>query len=213
MKLAEQWRRIEADLPADWADARLELAVGDDAQRVRAAALLGPASPGRTGSTLCFQVSRRGAGTGPDAVERLLARLDRERIRGTLTTLDSAAAEPAAPAERSSLAEAFDAELAALPPDWSDLYAEVELTSSDLLDRGALLLAPLNPARHLDRLAFRFRVARVFGYGASGPMTRRCLERLDEDGIPGTVTVLRALSDTHNVATQGPVWYVEGKAV
>jgi len=25
--------------------------------------------------------------------------------------------------------------------------------------------------------------------------------------------VLRALSDTHPVGTQGPVWYVEGKAV
>ena len=213
MTLAAQWHRIEAELPADWADARLELSVGNDAQRARAAALLGPANPGRAGFTLLFQASRRGAGTGPDAVGRLLARLDGERIRGTLTTLGSTAAEPAAPVERRSLADAWDAVLAALPPDWSDLYAEVELTSSDLLDRGALLLAPLNPARHLDRLAFRFRVARVFGYGASGPMARRCLERLDEDGIPGTVTVLRALSDTHNVATQGPVWYVEGKAV
>lgn len=213
MKLAAQWHRIEADLPADWADAPLELAVGNDAQRARAAALLAPASPGRAGSTLRFQASRRGAGTGPDAVGRLLIRLDRERIRGTLTTLGSAAAEPVARVERRSLAEAWDVELAALPPDWSDLYVEIELTSSDLLDRAALLLAPLNPARHLDRLAFRFRAARVFGYGTSGPMTRRCLERLDEDGIPGTVTVLRALSDTHNVATQGPVWYVEGKAV
>ncbi len=214
MKLAEQWRRIEAGLAADWADARLELAVGNDAHHARAAALLGPANPGLTGSTLRFQASRRGVGVGPDAVERLLARLDEERIRGTLTTVGSTASESAADqVARRSLAEAWDAELASLPPDWSDLYAEVELTSSDLLDRSALLLAPLNPARHLERLAFRFRVARVFGYGASGGMTRRCLERLDEAGIPGTVTVLRALSDTHNVATQGPVWYVEGKAV
>ena len=213
MKLAAQWRHIEAELAADWADARLELAVGNDAHRARAAALLGPANPGLTGSTLRVQASRRGAGVGPDAVDRLLARLDKERIRGTLTTVGSTMAEVATQVERRSLAEAWDAELASLPPDWSDLYAEVELTSSDLLDRGALLLAPLNPARHLERLAFRFRVARVFGYGASGAMTRRCLERLDEAGIPGTVTVLRALSDTHNVATQGPVWYVEGKAV
>ena len=44
-------------------------------------------------------------------------------------------------------------------------------------------------------------------------MVRRCLARLDEDGIPGEVRVLRALSDTHPVGTQGPVWYVEGKAV
>ena len=28
-----------------------------------------------------------------------------------------------------------------------------------------------------------------------------------------STAILRALSDTHNVDTQGPVWYVEGKAV
>jgi hypothetical protein len=44
-------------------------------------------------------------------------------------------------------------------------------------------------------------------------MVRRCLERLDAEGIRGEIRVLRALSDTRPVATQGPVWYVEGKAV
>lgn len=213
MKLADQWRRLEADLPADWADARLELTVESDRERRRAAALLGPANPGRSGSALRFDTSRRGAGVGPDAVGRLLARLDRERVHGTLAALGSVAADPVTERERLLLADAWDEALAGLPADWSDLYVEVELTSSDLLDRGALLLAPVNPARHGQRLAYRFRVARVFGYGASGSMARRCLARLDEAGIPGTLTVLRALSDTHNVATQGPVWYVEGKAV
>jgi hypothetical protein len=42
---------------------------------------------------------------------------------------------------------------------------------------------------------------------------RRCLERADSDRIPGDVRVVRALSDTQPVATQGPVWYIEGKAV
>ena len=63
------------------------------------------------------------------------------------------------------------------------------------------------------RSAFRFRVAQHFGYGASPQMTARCLERVDSEGIRGQLTVLRVLSDTHNVATQGPVWRVEGKAV
>jgi hypothetical protein len=40
---------------------------------------------------------------------------------------------------------------------------------------------------------------------------RRCLERLDAAGIPGRVRIVRALSDTQPVATQGPVWYVGGK--
>ena len=54
MKLVAQWQRIQADLPAEWADARLALSVGNEAQRTRAAALLGPANPGRTGDALRF---------------------------------------------------------------------------------------------------------------------------------------------------------------
>ena len=111
------------------------------------------------------------------------------------------------------LATAWAAAVAALPPDWSDLYCELELDSSDHLDRAALLLAPINPARVPGRSAFRFRVAHSFGYGASPQMTARCFERVDAEGITGRITILHALSDTHNVATQGPVWRVEGKAV
>jgi hypothetical protein len=44
-------------------------------------------------------------------------------------------------------------------------------------------------------------------------MARRCFERLDEEEIPGTVSVLRLVSDVDNVATQGAVWYVGGKAL
>ena len=115
--------------------------------------------------------------------------------------------------ERASVAEAWDVALAALPPDWSDLYAEIELMSTDQLERAALLLAPVNPARYGGKPALRFRVARRYGYGASPEMTRRCLERLDSEGIPGQLRILRVLSETDPVYTQGPVWYVEGKAV
>ena len=44
-------------------------------------------------------------------------------------------------------------------------------------------------------------------------MSRRSFERLDEDGIGGTIRILYALSDTHPVATQGPVFRLEGRAV
>jgi hypothetical protein len=212
MKLADQWRRILADLPEDWGDVQLDVAVPRDEQRGRAAALLGPASPGRIGQSLRFAV-RRGGSVAPDAAGRLFARLDGERIRATLTTV-SVRARAEAPAEvRGSVAAAWDAALAALPPDWSDLHCELELTSTDHVDRAALLLAPVNPVREGRRAALRFRVASSFGYGASPEMTRRCLARLDEDGIPARPTVLRALSDTDNAATQGPVWRVGGKAV
>ena len=100
-----------------------------------------------------------------------------------------------------------------LPPDWSDLYAEVELDSTDFVERAALLLAPVNPARFGGGKTFKFRAASRGGYGVAAGMARRCLERLDEEGITGRVRILRVLSDTHPVSTQGPVWIEGGRAV
>lgn len=212
--LVDQWRAIEQSLPEGWGGARLRLTVRDEAEAARAAGLLGAANPARRGSVIWFYVSRVGGGSVPDLVVRLLGWLDGEGIEGGLELVDATQAPAQAPARRRpTLVEQWDALLAELPADWSDLWAELELTSSDYLEPGALLLAPVNPARAGKRLAFRFRVARRFGYGASAEMTRRCLERLDEEGITGAVRILHALSDTKPVATQGPVWYVGGKAV
>jgi hypothetical protein len=214
MSLVGQWERIQSDLPAGWAEARLALRLSGDADATRAAALLGPLMPGRVGREFRLYVTQHSAGPSARALERTLVRLDDERISGELELL--AAEEAATSAEiprRQSLADAWDALLTMLPPDWSDLYAEVELTSSDHLDPAALALSPLNPSRYGDALGFRFRCAREFGYGASPGMVRRCLERLDEQAIPGEVRILLALSDTKPVGTQGPVWYAEGKVV
>ena len=213
MGLVEQWQRIETGLPEDWADARLDLTIADDARCDRATAMLGPLNPGRFGRRIRFYTARRGAEPAPEAVRRLLARLDEEQIEGTLELLESGrTAEAVGPPPR-MLLEAWGAALAGLPDDWSDLYCELELRSSDHLERAALLIAPLNPARYGGKPGFRFRVARSFGYGAAPEITRRCLARLDENKIPGDVRILRALSDTKPVATQGPVWYVGGKTV
>jgi hypothetical protein len=213
--VALQYEDLESGLPEDWTDARLVLKVDDPAQAARAAALLTPFAPGRVGSEVRFSVPRHGGRR--DQARRLLARIDREGIRGTLE-LVTAASGVAAPAEEPRAAwpppaVAWDAEVARLPEDWTDVYAQVELASSDFLDRGALLMAPLNPARYDDSAGFRFRVARKFGYGASPEMTRRCLERLAEEGIGARVEILHALSETRPVVTQGPVWYVDGRAV
>jgi hypothetical protein len=214
VRLGDRWREIERGLPRDWTDARLLLRVNDPAEAERAAAKLTPLMPGRSGSEIRFYTARRGAGASPDAVRRALRAVDRDGIRGELELVSSAQPETGVLAiERASLAEAWDVAVATLPPDWSDLYAEIELTSTDHLERAALLLAPVNPARYGGKPALRFRVARTFGYGASPEMTRRCFERLDDEGIPGQVRILRVLSDTDPVYTQGPVWYVEGKAV
>ena len=214
MRLVEQWRRIGSELPAGWSDVQFALSLPRSEQRERAASLLSPASPGRVGETLHFSVHRSGGGIGPDQCTKLLRKLDDEGIRGTLTVLETAEREHREEdAPKEELAAAWAAAVAELPPDWSDLYCELELDSSDYLDRAALLLAPINPARVPSRSAFCFRVARIFGYGASPQMTARCLERVDAEGITGRLTILHALSDTHNVATQGPVWRVAGKAV
>jgi hypothetical protein len=213
MRLVEQWRRIGSELPAGWSEARLALTLPRAAQRERAASLLSPASPNHVGETLHFSVRRSGGGIGPDQCTKLLGKLDAERIRGTLALLETVERELHEESPNQELAVAWAQAVAGLPPDWSDLYCELELDSSDYLDRAALLLAPLNPARVPGRSAFRFRVAQSFGYGASPQMMARCLERVDAEGVTGRLTILRALSDTHNVATQGPVWRVEGKAV
>jgi hypothetical protein len=213
MGLVEQWRQIRAELPVDWADARVALTVPNPSQRSRAAALLGPAGPGIAGDALRVTVSRTGGGVGPDQLAKLLRKIDKAWIRGRLRLLETGERALRVDAPRLRLADAWAQAVAALPPDWSDLYCKLELTSSDHLQRAALLLAPVNPARVPGRTAFRFRVAHTFGYGASPQMTARCFERLDQEGIPGQLTILHILSDTHNVDTQGPVWRVGGKAV
>ena len=213
MALVEQWKVIQSNLPEGWTGVQLRLTVEDEPERV--AAMLAPTGAGRHGDIVTFTVGRAGVGSSPDLVMRLLARLDAERLDGRLDLARPVESVAAAgvPSRRAPLGEQWQQALAALPADWSDLYAEIELDSSDYLERGALLLAPLNPARVKGWQGYRFRVARRFGYGASGEMTHRCLERLDAERISGSFRVLRALSDTKPVSTQGPVWYVGGRAV
>jgi hypothetical protein len=213
MALVDQWNAIEQGLDPRWKDARLLLDIDDESRAERALALLGPAGPGRSGREIRFYVERLGA-IGPEALRRMSRRIDAEGISGTLSLVSADDAPPAPVVSRPTLAGAWDAVLETLPSDWSDLLCELELTSSDHVEQGALLTAPLNPLQSgLDKPGFHFRAARTFGYGASPGMVRRCLARLDEAGIPGKVHVLRVLSDTHPAGTQGPVWMIGGKTV
>jgi hypothetical protein len=211
--LVAGFRALLRELPEDWADARFALRMSDPERAARAAGLLGGIGAGRHGDTIRFFTARRGAGHGPDVVARALGRVDAARLTGELELVSSGKAEPVPETRRPTFAAAWDAALGGLPPDWSDVYAELELTSTDDLERAALLTAPLNPARFGGRPGFRFRVARSFGYGAAPEMVLRCLGRLDEAGIRGEVRVVHALSDTKPWATQGPVWYIGGKSV
>jgi hypothetical protein len=87
MGVVEQWTSIEQGLDPKWHDARLDLTVADAEQLRRAAALLAPAQPGRMGSAIRFTASRSGAFVGPEAVRRMLKRVDEERIDATVGKL------------------------------------------------------------------------------------------------------------------------------
>jgi hypothetical protein len=216
VRLAEQWDELERRLPERWDEAQVLLAV-ERGDVDRAAALLGPANPGRRRDAVVIPVRRSGGPASPEGIRRLLARLDKERFAGRLEVASTSAVEPPAPAEpavHTSLHEAWRRALAKLPNDWSDLVAQAEFRASDQVDRAALLMSPLNPSRPPDEpgaFALRFRCASRFGYGASPEMVERCLVRCDDEEIRGVVSILWALSDTHPVGTQGPVWYVGGR--
>jgi hypothetical protein len=211
--LVDQFNEIARGLVDEWSELRLVLTVDDEERVERAAALLGPANPGRLGRKLRFAANRAGTGIGPEAMRRLLKRLDEEGIEGELELAGVQEAPPEAIRRKEALRSQWDHQVAALPADWSDLFAEVRLDSTDYLERAALLLAPLNPARFGAAANLRFRCAQHFGYGASPGMAARCLERCDDEGITGQVAVLHALSDTKPGSTQGPVWIQGGRVV
>jgi hypothetical protein len=212
LKLVDRFNELEHELPDDWAEATLVLTVADDARCDRAVALLSPANPGRLGKTIRFATIRGGGGIGPEALRRLLRRLDLEGIQGELELVGTQEAKPAEQHARPTLHGAWERALATLPSDWSDVYAEVRFDSTDYVEPAALLLAPVNPSS-VGPAALRFRCAHHFGYGVSPEMAGRCLERCDEAGMTGEVEILHALSDTYPVATQGPVWLEGGRVI
>jgi hypothetical protein len=214
VSLVGQWRELEVELPEGWSQVavRLELRAGEVA--AHASALLGPAQPYRSDpNALRFTAARDGSAQSPDGIARLLKRLDDARIAGTLTVAGTAKARPREERAVEPLAAAWDELLAELPDDWSDMLGEVRLLSSDYVEPAAVLCIQMNPRRVGKTANLRFRCARRAGYGVSPEMARRCFERCDEANIRGSVELLAALSDTNLVATQGPVWILDGQTV
>jgi hypothetical protein len=210
--LVADFRSAVQQLSENWAQASFVARFDDERHAREAGSRLTSLAPGRHGEVLRFSLER-GAGPSVDHAARALRRVDAARLGGALELVAALEGEPAPPAARPKLAEAWDREVACLPPDWSDVYAQIDFTSTDYLERAALLMAPTNPARFDDHPGFRFRVASHFGYGTAAVMVRRCLERLDEEDIRGQVRILHALSETRPWATQGPVWHVGGRNV
>lgn len=214
VKLAGQWETMQQGLPLTWSDVTIRITLEDTSDATRALALLTSAQPLVTDDgSIAIRVTRSGEGVSPQMARRALDRLDKKRIHAELTSGEAATAglRPVVPGV--SLAASWDEALSKLPSDWSDLLGEVELNSSDWIDEGAVHLGPINPRRQGTTLIFQFRSSSKFGYGASIGMVRRCLERCDNAGMSGAVSVVRVLSDTHPVGTQGPVWQIAGKTV
>jgi hypothetical protein len=217
VKLTDQWSAITAELPPDWSEVAVRLRPEQDADLGEVARLLGSVGGGRAGAEVALVVSRGEGTTGPQAAARAFGRLDDARVWCRLEQTDVARApstgEPDDATAPTSIADRWDVAVAELPRDWSDLLCLLRIESSTMLDRAALLCAPLNPARDGDAVAFTFRAARRAGYGTAPSMVRRCFERLDEEEIAGDVEVLRQLSETDRVGTQGPVWLVGGRSL
>jgi hypothetical protein len=213
MGAVDQWAEIQGGLPEGWSEARLAFAPEGDASR--AAGILAPLAPGRVGGELRIHVTR--AGSGAERARNVFGRLDERRVWGKLSLLGSsseappAAAEPAAQATR-ALTEAWTALQDELPPDWSDVLCQLDLDSSDHVPLAALLGAPLNPTRVPGEVAIRFRASSK-GYGTSAGMVRRCLERMDAEGVTGRISVVLGLSGSDHAVTQGPVWRIAGRSV
>ena len=219
VKLVDQWQALERRLPETWETVSLRLTTEQADELSEAARILGPMNVGRVGSELAFTVVRAGGAAGPEAARRLFARLDSARVWCQLEQVAIASADTLPPREESvdapavPLVDAWDRLLDELPVDWSDLLCALDLDSSALLPRAALLTAPINPSRAADRVGFTFRCAQRVGYGVSPEMARRTFERLDAEGILGSVELMRVVCDTDHVATQGAVWYVDGKVL
>ena len=211
MSLVERWNHVESGLEPGWTEATLSLEIVD-VGRVR-----GPRHcSGRRGRA--SPAARSGSPSRPAATESgrtaraaCCSRIDGEGIPGRLELVTSASPRrdrsPQSRAARSP--EAWDAALAVLPADWSDVLVELELDSSADVDRARCPLRAAQPdAVDGERPGFRFRCASQRGYGASAGMVGRCLGRLDDDGITGRVRITRVLCDVHPVGTQGAVFSI-----
>ena len=210
MRLVEQWNAIEQGLDPRWSDARLVLTIDDETQPRRALALLAPAGPGRAGNAIRFYATRaRRRCSDPKRCDDICA--------GS-TTKASAAAElvvvrrraGAPPRSRARrLAAEWDAALAALPGDWSDLLCELELTSSDHIERAALLARPDQSGAGGTDARASASGARTASATARRPAWCAAASRgSTRTPSAADMRIARALSDVHPVGTQGATFLV-----
>ncbi len=89
-----------------------------------------------------------------------------------------------------SLAEAFNAMIAPLPDDWTDLEFDVRIFDETRYVDAAVVLVTCNaqPYSHHD-WHWRLVVAHRFGHAASVPAVHLALKLLDEGDIDGEIAL------------------------
>jgi hypothetical protein len=93
------------------------------------------------------------------------------------------------------LAEDFQALVDSLPPDWTQLEADLRVEDEDRYIEAATLLSQVNAMPYSKHdWHWRLRSAREFGHAAAPETVRGTLALLDEQGISGELAVREARS-------------------
>jgi hypothetical protein len=93
------------------------------------------------------------------------------------------------------LADDFQTLVDALPPDWSQLEADLRIDDEDRYIEAATLLSQVNAMPYsLHDWHWRLRSAREFGHAAAPQTVRGTLALLDDQGITGTLAPREARS-------------------
>lgn len=94
-----------------------------------------------------------------------------------------------------ALAEDFDAVLAGLPPDWTDLELDLRIFDEERYVEAATVLVQIN-AQGYSRHDWHWRilVARDFGHAAAPETAHATLALLDGEGIAGELRMREARS-------------------
>ena len=102
------------------------------------------------------------------------------------------------------LAEDFQAVLDSLPPDWTQLEADLRIDDEDRYIEAATLLSQVNAMPYSKHdWHWRLRSAREFGHAAAPETVRGTLALLDDQGISGELAVREARSGRVEI---GQMW-------
>ena len=88
------------------------------------------------------------------------------------------------------LADDFEAIVALLPPDWTDLQLDLRIFDEERYVEAATIVVQVNAQAHSHHdWHWRLLVAREFGHAAAPESVRGTLKLLDEQGIVGELAV------------------------